>query len=172
MRIFEARDRDILYHLHGSLPALTSLPQVNDSVNETYAVTMHISLNEQRVTTLGHARCSAREYVPEREARAPHVAAELRNPLRPRRPPSTMAAPTIHSLLSATMQTGRSLECSQIRNCSSGKLSKAFHTSTATVTAVSRELCFRKAKKNHIMNVNCHRDFGPPGILVRCQRIQ
>ena len=38
-----------IYHLHGSLPALTSLPQVNDSVNETqYAVTMHISLNEQR----------------------------------------------------------------------------------------------------------------------------
>ena len=107
------------------------------------------------------------ENVPEREEHAPHVAAELRNPLRPRRPPSTMTAPTIHSLLSATMQTGRSLECSQIRNCSSGKLSKAFHTSTVTVTAVSRELCFRKAKKNHIMNVNCHRDFGPPGILVR-----
>ena len=41
-----------IYHLHGSLPALTSLPQVKDSVNETYAVTMHISLNEQRVTTL------------------------------------------------------------------------------------------------------------------------
>ena len=46
-----------IYHLHGSLPALTSLPQVNDSVNETYAVTMHISLNEQRVTTLGYAPC-------------------------------------------------------------------------------------------------------------------
>ena len=140
-----------IYHLHGSLPALTSLPQVNDSVNETYAVTMHISLNEQRVTTLGHARCSARECSRTR-ARAPHVAAELRNPLRPRRPPNTMAAPTIHSLLLATMHTGRSLECSQIRNCSSGKLSKAFHTSTATVTAVSRELCFRKAKKNHNNN--------------------
>ena len=58
------------------------------------------------------------------------------------------------------MQTGRSLESSQIQDCSSGKLSKAFHTSTATVTAVRRELCFRKAKKNHnhnnnnIMNVN------------------
>ena len=66
---------------------------------------------------------------------------------------------SIHSLLLATMQTGRSLECSQIRNCSSGKLSKAFHTSIATVTAVRRELCFRKGKKNqnhndNIMNVN------------------
>ena len=66
------------------------------------------------------------ENVPEREARAPHVAAELRNPLRPRRPPSAMAAPTIHSLLSATMQTGRSLECSQIRDCSSGNYLKHF----------------------------------------------
>ena len=47
------------------------------------------------------------------------------------------------------MQTGRSLESSQIQYCSSGKLSKAFHTSTATVTTVRRELCFRKAKKNH-----------------------
>ena len=55
------------------------------------------------------------------------------------------------------MQTGRSLESSQIQDCSSGKLSKAFYTSTATVTALRRELCFRKAKKNHnnnIMNVN------------------
>ena len=50
----------------------------------------------------------------------------------------------------------RQAESSQIQDCSSGKLSKAFHTSTATVTAVRRELCFRKAKKNHnhIMNVN------------------
>ena len=52
------------------------------------------------------------------------------------------------------MQTGRSLESSQIQDCSSGKLSKAFHTSTATVTAVHRELCFRKAKKNHNHNNN------------------
>ena len=64
--------------------------------------------------------------------------------------------PRIHSLLSATMQTGRSLKSSQIQDCSSGKLSKAFHTSTATITAVRRELCFRKAKNhnNNIMNVN------------------
>ena len=60
--------------------------------------------------------------------------------------PNTMAAPTTQS---TTMQTGRSLESSQIQYCSSGKLSKVFHTSTATVTAVRRELCFRKAKKNH-----------------------
>ena len=56
------------------------------------------------------------------------------------------------------MQTGRSLESSQIQDCSSGKLSKAFYTSTATVTALRRELCFRKAKtenhNNNIMNVN------------------
>ena len=38
------------------------------------------------------------------------------------------------------MQTGRSLESSQIQDYSSGKLSRAFYTSTATVTAVSREL--------------------------------
>ena len=37
------------------------------------------------------------------------------------------------------------VESSQILDCSSGKLSKAFYTSTATVTAVRRELCFRKA---------------------------
>ena len=36
------------------------------------------------------------------------------------------------------MQTGRSLESSQTQDCSSGKLSRAFHTSTATVTAVHR----------------------------------
>ena len=59
--------------------------------------------------------------------------------------------PRLHSLLSAMMQTGHSLESSQIQDCSSGKLSKAFHTSTATVTAVRRELYLRKAK---IMNVN------------------
>ena len=58
----------------------------------------------------------------------------------PEAAPNKMAAPTT---------TGRSLESSQIQDCSSGKLSgKAFHTSTATVTAVLRELCFRKAKKN------------------------
>ena len=77
----------------------------------------------------------------------------------PEAAPSTMAVPTIHSLLLATMQTGRSLESSQIQDCNSGKLSKAFHTSIATVTAVRRELCFRKGKKNqnhnnNIMNVN------------------
>ena len=77
----------------------------------------------------------------------------------PEAAPSTMAAPTIHSLLSTTMQTGRSLESSQIQDCNSGKLSKAFHISIATVTAVRRELCFRKGKKNqnhnnNIMNVN------------------
>ena len=67
----------------------------------------------------------------------------------PRRP-RIQWRPRIHNLLlSATMQIGRSLESSQIQDCSSGKLSKAFHTSTATVTAVRRELCFRKAKKNH-----------------------
>ena len=72
----------------------------------------------------------------------------------PRRP-QVQWRPRIHSLLlSATMQTGRSLESSQIQDCSSGKLSKAFYTSTATVTAVRRELCFRKAKKNHNNNVN------------------
>ena len=49
------------------------------------------------------------------------------------------------TILSATMQTGRSLESSQIQDCSSRKLSKAFHTSTVTVNAVRRELCFRKA---------------------------
>ena len=69
----------------------------------------------------------------------------------PRRP-RVQWRPQVHSLLSATMQTGRSLESSQIQNCSSGKLSKAFHTSTATVTAVRRELCFRKAKKKHNHN--------------------
>ena len=58
-----------------------------------------------------------------------------------------MAAPTTQpTTFSYMMQTGRSLESSQIQDCSSGKLSKAFHTSTATVTAVLRELCFRKAK--------------------------
>ena len=41
---------------------------------------------------------------------------------------------------------------SQIQDCSSGTLSKAFHTSTSTVTDVHRELCFRKAKKNHNNN--------------------
>ena len=67
-------------------------------------------------------------------------------PEAPRRP-QVKWRPRLHSLLlSATMQTG---ESSQIQDCSSGKLSKAFHTSTATVTAVRRELCFRKAKKNH-----------------------
>ena len=74
----------------------------------------------------------------------------------PRRP-RVKWRPRLHSLLSTTMQTDRSLENSQIQDCSSGKLSKAFHTSTATVTAVRRELCFRKATKNHnnnIMNVN------------------
>ena len=69
----------------------------------------------------------------------------------PEAAPNKTAAPTTHSLLSTTMQTGRSLESSQIQYCSSGKLSKAFHTSTATVTAVRRELCFRKAK-NHNNN--------------------
>ena len=39
----------------------------------------------------------------------------------PEAAPSTMAAPTIHSLLLATMQTGRSLESSQIQDCNSGK---------------------------------------------------
>ena len=52
------------------------------------------------------------------------------------------------------MQTGRSLESSQIQDCSSGKLSKAFHTSTATVTAVRRELCFRKAKNHNWASVS------------------
>ena len=65
----------------------------------------------------------------------------------PRRP-RVQWRPRQHSLLSATMQADRSLESSQIQDCSSGKLSKAFYTSTATVTAVRRELCFRKAK-NH-----------------------
>ena len=105
---------------------------------------------EATYTTLHHAR----------EARAPYVAAELRNPIvyaymvnGPEAAPSTMAAPNTHSLLSTTMQSGRSLESSQIQDCSSGKL--AFHTSTATVTVVRRELCFRKAKNhNNIMNVN------------------
>ena len=72
----------------------------------------------------------------------------------PRRP-RVQWRPRIHSLLSATMQTGRSLESSQIQDCSSGKLSKAFHTSTATVTAVRRELCFRKGKKNQNHNNEC-----------------
>ena len=63
-------------------------------------------------------------------------------------------AARLHSLLSATMQTGRSLESSQIQDCSSGKLSKAFHTSAATVTAVRREVCFRKAK-NHNNYYEC-----------------
>ena len=73
----------------------------------------------------------------------------------PEAAPSTMAAPTIHSLLLATMQTGRSLESSQIQDCNSGKLSKAFHTSIATVTAVHRELCFRKGKKNQNQYYEC-----------------
>ena len=85
-----------------------------------------------------------------REARAPYVAAELRNPICVYIWPRVQWRPREHSLLlSATMQTGRSLESSQIQDCSSGTLSKAFHTSTATVTVVHRELCFRKAKKNH-----------------------
>ena len=71
----------------------------------------------------------------------------------PRRP-RIKWRPRLHSLLSTTMQTGRSLENSQIQYCSNGKLSKAFHTSTATVTAVRRDLCFRKAKKNHNHNNN------------------
>ena len=71
----------------------------------------------------------------------------------PRRP-RVQWRPRIHSLLSTTMQTGRSLESSQIQDCNSGKLSKAFHTSIATVTAVRRELCFRKAKKNQNHNNN------------------
>ena len=93
-----------------------------------------------------------------REARAPYIAAELRNPIYayivngPEAAPNKMAAPTIHRLLSTTMQTGRSFESSQMQDCSSGNLSKAFHTSTATVTAVRHELCLRKAKKNHNMN--------------------
>ena len=71
----------------------------------------------------------------------------------PRRP-RVQWRPRIHSLLlSAAMQTGRSLESSQIQDCSSGTLSKAFYTSTATVTAVYRELCFRKAKNNHNNNI-------------------
>ena len=52
----------------------------------------------------------------------------------------------LHNLLSTTMQTGCSLESSQIQDCSSGKLSIAFHTSTATVNAVCRGLCARKVK--------------------------
>ena len=71
----------------------------------------------------------------------------------PRRP-RVQWRPRIHSLLSTTMQTGRSLESSQIQDCNSGKLSKAFHTSIATVTAVRRELCFRKGKKNQNHNNN------------------
>ena len=102
------------------------------------------------------------------EVRAPYVATELCNPIcvyvymvnapraAPRRP-RVQWRPRVHSLLSATMQTGRSIESSQIQDCSSGKLSKAFHTSTATVTAVRRELCFRKAKKNHN-----HNNWGEP----------
>ena len=62
----------------------------------------------------------------------------------PRRP-RVKWRPPLHSLLSTTML----LESSQIQYCNSGKLSKAFHTSTATVTTVRRELCFRKAMKNH-----------------------
>ena len=69
----------------------------------------------------------------------------------PRRP-QVKWRPRLHSLLSTTMQTGRSLESSQIQYCSSGKLSKAFHTSTATVTAIRRELCLRKAKNNNNNN--------------------
>ena len=62
------------------------------------------------------------------------------------------------------MQTGRSLESSQIQDCSSGKLSKAFHTSTTTVTAVRRELCIRKAK-NLIMKAGS--DGRPRSSLLR-----
>ena len=67
----------------------------------------------------------------------------------PRRPQLyTMAAPNTQPTTFSydADRPGRSLESSQIQDCSSGKLSKAFHTSTATVTAVRRELCFRKAK--------------------------
>ena len=67
----------------------------------------------------------------------------------PEAAPSKMAAPATQPTFNY-MQTGRSLESSQIQDCSSGKLSKAFHTSTATVTAVRRELCFRKAKNLYI----------------------
>ena len=117
-----------------------SLPQVNDSVNETSHDALH-----SRITTLHHVR----------EACAPYVAAELHNPIvyaymvnGPEAAPSTMAAPNTQPI-STTMQTGRSLQSSQIQVCSCGKLSKAFHTSTATVTAVRRELCFRKAKNHY-----------------------
>ena len=91
------------------------------------------------------------------EARAPYVAAELRNPL-------CVYAYMVNDGPDYT--TYFQLRCRQAIhsrvakfriNCSSGKLSKAFHTSIATVSAVSRELCLRKAKKNHninIMNVN------------------
>ena len=87
----------------------------------------------------------------------------------PRRP-RVKWRPRIHSLLSATMQTGRSLESSQIQDCSSGKLSKAFHTSTATVTAVRRELCFRKAKKNHNHNKCEQTGFGRSTALFSSAR--
>ena len=61
----------------------------------------------------------------------------------------------LHSLFSTTMHTGSSLQNSQIQDCSSEKLSKAFHTSTATIIAVCCELCARKMKNNNnIMNVN------------------
>ena len=124
---------------------------------------MHISLNEQRITTLGHAPCVVQpERMFQNEKRAHRTLPQNYVTLFVNGGPGgprVQWRPRLHSLLSATMQTGRSLESSQIQDCSSGKLSKAFHTSTATVTAIRRELCFRKAKKNHnhnnnIMNVN------------------
>ena len=90
----------------------------------------------------------------------------------PEAAPSTMAAPTIHSLLLATMQTGRSLESSQIQDCNSGKLSKAFHASIATVTAVRRELCFRKGKKNQNHNNWGEPERAPHEREVWCQDVQ
>ena len=97
---------------------------------------------------------------PNVEACAPYVAAELlfafTRKMAPRRP-KVKWRPRLHSLLLTTMQTGRSLESSQIQDCSSGKLSKAFHTSTATVTvlhAERRELCLIKESENNIIGAS------------------
>ena len=78
----------------------------------------------------------------------------------PRRPWVKMAAPNTQPTFN--YNAGRSLESSQIQDCSSGKLSKAYHTSTATVTAVRRELCLKGKRRirimmwtNRVRTVNC-----------------
>ena len=115
--------------------AIISMPKDNwASVHMCKRMRLYLNNALQRwMHSTMHGMCASRTF-PQN-----YVTLELRLMMAPRRPPVKWR-PRLHSLLSTTMQTGRSLESSQIQDCSSGKLSKAFHTSTATVTAVRREL--------------------------------